>query len=199
MSPDGKPAVGLRERKKAKTRAAIQQHALRLFREQGYDDTTIEQIAEAAEVSESTLYRYFPTKEDLVLWDEFDPLLIAAFRVQPAELSPLQALRASFLEVFEKLSEEDWDVQRERFELEISVPEVRAAMAEQILDMIRTIAELAAERVGRPSDDLSVRTWAGAVIGVAMSVLLSAEEYPTAEWVSLLDKAFAYLEAGLPL
>lgn len=75
MSPGEKPLLpGLRERKKAKTRAAIQHEALRLFREQGYDETKIEQIAAAVEVSESTIYRYFPTKEDLVLWDEFDPL-----------------------------------------------------------------------------------------------------------------------------
>jgi AcrR family transcriptional regulator len=65
--------TGLRERKKAKTRAAIQAHALRLFAKQGYDETTIDQIADAAEVSQSTFFGYFPTKEDVVLHDRFDP------------------------------------------------------------------------------------------------------------------------------
>jgi AcrR family transcriptional regulator len=199
VSQGEKPSIGLRERKKAKTRAAIQHHALRLFREQGYDATTVEQIAEAAEVSESTLYRYFPTKEDLVLWDEFDPLLIEAFRVQPPDLTPLEALRRSFHAVFDSLTEEDWAVQRERLELEMSVPEVRAAMASQVVEMIRTVADLVAERVGRPANDLSIRTWAGAVIGVAMSWLLTAEEDPTADWVSGIDATLAHLEAGLPL
>ena len=54
---DVPPRLGLRERKKAKTRALIQEHALRLFQQQGYDETSIEQIAEAAEVSPSTVFR----------------------------------------------------------------------------------------------------------------------------------------------
>src|SRR6476620_1763051 len=94
VSQADKPlSPGLRERKKAKTRAAIQEHALRLFQEQGYDATTVEQIAEAAEVSPSTFFRYFPTKEDVVLYDDLDPVFIAVFEAQPPELTPIQAMR----------------------------------------------------------------------------------------------------------
>src|SRR5436309_10581986 len=102
-----RPGRGLRERKKAKTRAAIQEHALRLFREQGYDATTVEQIAAAAEVSPSTFFRYFPTKEDVVLYDAFDPLIFAAFEAQPAALGPIQALRGALHAVFGALSAKD--------------------------------------------------------------------------------------------
>lgn len=199
LSQDEKPRIGLRERKKAKTRAAIQTEALRLFREQGYDATTIEGIAEAAEVSESTLFRYFPTKEDLVLSDEFDPMLIEAFRAQPPEASPIQALRGSFRAVFDQLTPEQWTEQRERLHLMVSVPEVRGTMLDQYAGMIQEVAELVAERAGRRSDEFVIRNLAGAVIGVSMAVMLTAAEDPTADWIALIDAAFAHLEAGLPV
>jgi len=75
---------GLRERKKARTRASLREHALRLFGEQGYHATTVEQIAAAAEVSPSTFFRYFPTKEDLVLQDDMDTRMVEALERQPA-------------------------------------------------------------------------------------------------------------------
>jgi len=60
---------------RSQDRSAIQTLALRLFREQGYDATTVQQIIEEADVSESTFFRYFPTKADVVLFDDFDPSL----------------------------------------------------------------------------------------------------------------------------
>src|SRR5215470_9181781 len=80
---------GLRERKKAKTRAAIRQHAFQLFREQGYEATTVEQIAEAAEVSHSTFFRYFPTKEAVVLQDGRERRWIDALRARPPGMPPI--------------------------------------------------------------------------------------------------------------
>src|SRR5579871_1588889 len=94
-SPEAEQRPGLRERKKARTRASIREHALRLIREQGYDATTVDQIAEAAEISPSTFFRYFPTKEDVVLQDDFDILAVGSFLEQPAELSLVGAFRAA--------------------------------------------------------------------------------------------------------
>jgi hypothetical protein len=94
---EGAP-TGLRERKKARTRTAIQRHALRLFGEQGYQATTVEQVAAAAEVSMSTVFRYFPTKEDLLVLDGYHSLATSvaeAFRRQPADLGPVGALRGA--------------------------------------------------------------------------------------------------------
>lgn len=189
--------MGLRERKKARTRAAIQTHALRLFREQGYDATTIEQITEAAEVSETTLFRYFPTKESLVLSDDYDPRLVAAFQAQPEDVAPLRAMRAAFHEVFGMLSPEERASQRERIALILAVPALRAAMLGQFADAMQLLAGAFAGRIGRRPDDFAVRTVAGAVVGVMFAVLAELAEDPEADMAGLIDAAMAQLETGL--
>ncbi|MGH2487358.1 MAG: TetR family transcriptional regulator, partial [Ktedonobacterales bacterium] len=132
LSPgETQPTLGLRERKKAKTRAAIQRHALRLFREQGYDATTVEQIAAAVEISPSTFFRYFPSKEDVVLYDAVDPVLFATFVAQPPELTPIQAMRGAIRTVFEQLSERELANEWERTLLVLSVPELRMRVLDQ--------------------------------------------------------------------
>ena len=196
---DAHAPVGLRERKKARTRAAIREHAMRLFLERGYHATTMEQIAEAAEVSPSTLFRYFPAKEDLVLTDDYDPLIVAAFKAQPADLSPVAALRGAFREVLTGLTAEQVAREWERQELIRSVPELRAGVLNGLLETTRLIATAAAERVGRRPDEFAVRTFAGAVIGAGLAVMIAAAEDPTADYLALLDDAMAHLEAGLPL
>jgi AcrR family transcriptional regulator len=198
-SQDERPTPGLRERKKARTRAAIQRHAFRLFREQGYEETTVSRIAAEAEVSESTFFRYFPTKEDVVLWDEFDPRLIEVFRAQPAELSPIAALRAAFRDVLAQLSQTEWAEQRQRMALMLSVPPLRAMLVDQIGGPMQLIAGILAERTGRRPDDPGVRAAAGAVLGVALSVMFAWAEDPDADIIALVDDAMAQLEAGLPL
>ena len=197
---DQHPALGLRERKKARTRAAIQRHALRLFREQGYDATTVEQIAEAAEVSPSTFFRYFPTKEDVVLYDALDPILIAAFRAQPAGLSPLQAMRGALRAVFASLPAEEIAEQRDRGTLVFSVPELRMRVLEQIVASTELFMDMVAERVGRRADDLAVRTFVGAVFGAIIAALLPAAlETAAPDYFALMDAALAQLQSGLDL
>ncbi len=195
----GALGLGLRERKKAKTRAAIRQHALRLFQEQGYDATTVEQIAAAAEVSPSTFFRYFPTKEDVVLADDLDPLMIAAFQAQPPDLRPIPALRNSIREVYAHLSADEWTQEQQRHQLILTVPELHARILEEITSSLQVVANLVAERVGRHPDDLEVRTFSGALMGVALATMLSWTENPTTDYFTVLDAGLAHLEAGLPL
>jgi len=193
------PAPGLRERKKARTRASIQRIALQLFRERGYEATTTSQIAEAAEVSESTFFRYFPTKEDVVLWDEFDPRVMELFRSQPLEMRPVQALRTAFREVLTELSPAARTGVRERIDLLLSVPPLRAALVAQLGGPMALMAQAVAERTGRSPDDPAVRTLVGAVIGVGLAAMLAAAEDPRSDAIALLDEAMGQLEAGLPL
>ncbi len=193
------PVPGLRERKKAKTRAAIRQHALRLFRERGYYETTVEQIAAAAEVSPSTFFRYFPTKEDVVLQDDVDLITLEAFEAQPPGLSAIAALRAALRTVAAELSAEDVEQFRESSALSVSVPEIRARAFEEFAQSIRMIAEAISKRAGRDADNFAARNLAGAIVGVVMSATLTAAEKPGSDILEPIDAALAHLEAGLPL
>jgi AcrR family transcriptional regulator len=207
MSEPSERPAGLRERKKARTRAAIREHALRLFREQGYYATTIEQIADAAEVSPATFFRYFPTKEDVVLQDDFDVISLGALAMQPAELRPIAAFRAAAAVTIASLSEVDLARFRETTELTMQIPEIRARAVDEFVRTINQIADAIALRTGRPADDFEVRTVAGALIGVIMSVTVTDR---TDTWnpegmadvrdlFARIDRALEYLERGMPL
>lgn len=191
--------AGLRERKKARTRAAIQAAALYLFERHGYDATTVDQIAERADVSPSTFFRYFPTKEDVVLHDRYDPLLLADLRAQPRELSAIAALRRTLRGVMSGLPSDELARERQRALLIVSVPELRAQAFAHLAESLRPFAEVVAERSGSSADDPAIRALTGAVIGVSISAMLTAAEDPGADYIELMDEALAYLEAGLPL
>ncbi len=193
------PTVGLRERKKARTRAEIQGHALRLFRQQGYEATTVHQIIEEAEVSESTFFRYFPTKAEVVLFDGMDALIVDAFRKQPHEFSELHTLRVALRTVFGGLSVQEASDQQERVVLIFSVRELRATLLDQLVSTMELLSQVLAERTGRRADDIALRTLAGAVIGVAMAVMVALADDPAADIGVLLDEALAHLETGLSL
>ena len=196
---------GLRERKKAKTRAAIQQEAMRLFVERGYAGTTVEDIAEAAEVSPSTFFRYFPTKEDVVLRDDYDEALMEVFRQLPPDLTPLQACREALRSIggiTAELSPEERELEKVRMALTFSVPEVRARWINELVRSFQVLAGAVAARAGRPADDVQVRAFVGAVLGVMLVAMEPLVNDPTREWTEFLpdiDEALGYLEQGLPL
>jgi AcrR family transcriptional regulator len=194
---------GLRERKKARTRASIREHALRLFRENGYQATTVEKIAEAAEVSPSTFFRYFPTKEDVVLQDDMDIRMVEAFERQPPELGLVAAVRAAARQMFASYTAADLAILRETTALTLTVPEVRARALDEFARTIRVVAEAMGKRAGRPADDLAVRTAAGAIIGVIMAITMPwegwSQELAIEDMFGRIDEALALLEAGLAL
>jgi len=191
---------GLRERKKQKTRWAIQEHALRLFAQQGYDETTVEQIAAAAEISPSTFFRYFKTKEDVVTQDQYDPLLVELFAEEPRDRTPLAALRDIMRKVFAQMPPSEREKIAERTKLIMSVPALRARTYENLVGTIEMIAGMVGRRLGRKPDDLAVRTFAGAVVGALIAALLAWTEHGCREDLGeILDKTMAQLESGLSL
>jgi AcrR family transcriptional regulator len=198
----GQPS-GLRERKKARTRATIRAEALRLFREQGYHATTVEQIAAAAEVSPSTFFRYFPTKEDVVLQDDMEPLLAEAIEHQPPELGVVAAVRASLRTVISHLDKEQWDRIRQQAELSMTTPEVRARAMDDFARTLGVMAEVVARRTGLSPDDLRVRTAAGAIFGAILSATAPWDQYDdgfvNSDFFQRIDDALGVLEDGLRL
>lgn len=190
---------GLRERKKQKTRWAIQEHALRLFAEQGYDATTVEQIAAAAEISPSTFFRYFPSKEELVIADEYDPILIELIAAQPASMHPVESIRAAITIALSEISAEERQRITFRTGLQTSVPALRARLLDNCLQTVRLIATSFAVRLGRPDDDPQVLTLAGACVGAVLPVLFHwADNGGDGDLVQQLDEALALLQAGFP-
>jgi AcrR family transcriptional regulator len=172
---------------------------MRLFQEHGYADTTVDQIADAAEVSPSTFFRYFPTKEDVVLVDDHDTQMVEAFRAQPPGLTPMQAIRGAMRAVFGEMSEDALLRERDRMRLVKSVPELRAAALDDYTRSMRMLAELLAERLGRSPDEFPVQVFAGAVVGVALATMQAVIEGSAEDFTDMLSRAFELLEQGLPL
>ncbi|MGH9010744.1 MAG: TetR family transcriptional regulator [Acidimicrobiia bacterium] len=190
------PAVGLRERKRLRTRAAIQAAGLHLFAAQGYDATTCEQIAAAAEVSPATFFRYFPTKEDVVLSDDYDDLLLALLQDRPPRESPVQAVRRSLAAGLEAIYAADAELIRERLQLVLSVPALRARRYEQQRATERLLADGLAARIQCSPDDLETRVVAAAI---AATVVVAVEEWAEqrGELPELMDRALTALELRL--
>jgi AcrR family transcriptional regulator len=193
QATDDRP-LGLRERKKIKTRQAIRREAFRLIDENGYAATTIEQIAEAADVSPSTFFRYFPTKESLLLADDLDPLVLAAFEAQPPDLSPTEAIRRAYSDVMARLSADQQEFENTRQRLMFSIPELKAAMYDEYYRTINVMAELIGRRIGRPASDFEVKVFVGALTGAMMAAFASAPQ--TAETIF---RALDFVDAGMPL
>ena len=193
------PLPGLRERKKARTQAAIQREALRLFRERGYDATTVDDIAAAAEVSPSTFFRYFPSKEDVVIEDLNDPLVIEAFKAQPAELSPGRALANAMRQVFSALTPQQIEEDRERQALIFANPALRARMINEVANIVTMLTGLIAERTGRSGDDLDVRIFSGALLGMAFGLMLTTPGAHQDSMIDLMEIGLERLENGIRL
>ena len=200
-SPAGGGGVksGLRERKKQKTRESIQRTALRLFVKQGYAETTIEQIAAAAEISPSTFFNYFPTKEDVVLFDAYDPIAIRMFLERPKD-EPLSVVIRRVLEELAEVFQRDEDLILARGRLFLEVPELRARMWEETERTLVIINQILAERTGRRPDDFELRVTARLVTAAIMEATLEwMRSNGRRDLVELSNRALDVVDSGAQL
>jgi AcrR family transcriptional regulator len=185
--------LGLRERKKNRTRDTIRREACRLIEQNGYANTTIDQIAEAADVAPRTFFRYFPTKESALMADDLDHVTVEALAQQPATMPSLQAFRRALEITMAKVSDSEWQFERDRQRLVFSIPELKAAQFDEYRRTVARLAEAESRRLGRRTDDREVRIFIGAVAGGLMAALDHGRGA-----VSLFS-ALDFIEAGMPL
>jgi AcrR family transcriptional regulator len=157
MQHMSKRAGGLHERRKAQTRQVIQENALRLFVERGYDATTVSDVAEAADVSSMTVFRYFPTKEDLVLTDEFDPILAERIRARLPDEPLMHRIGTTLVDGLAKTSTADRKLLLTRLRLTLATPALRARQWDNQYLTQKAIVE--ALRSDPPDPEQEFRLW----------------------------------------
>ncbi|HSW74703.1 MAG TPA: TetR family transcriptional regulator [Candidatus Saccharimonadales bacterium] len=187
--------LSVREQKKRYVLDTVQREALALFAVRGYHAVTVEHIAKATGISRSTIFRHFANKEAIVLYDSLDSPLADAFRQQPANMTAIEALRATLKETFSKTKMADSKAYRQREVLIHDIPELRAARLNELAGDIDAFAALIAERAGKIPDDPEVRTLASALTGIAIGIFL--DDKAQADNFRRFDTALAGLESSL--
>lgn len=177
--------LGLRERKKLRTRQLIAQTARRLFAERGFDAVPVAEVARAAEVSEATVFNYFPTKEDLVYqgMEAFEGELLAAVRDRPAGESVVTAFGRFVLRPRGFLAEPDAAAARHLTAISRMIaasPALLAREREILARYTRSLATLIAEDTGAGPDDLRPWLVAHALIGTHQSLIGLVRRHLTA-------------------
>lgn len=192
--------TGLRERKRLAAMRRLQEVALDLFDERGYDGVTVEVIAAAAEVSPSSVYRYFGSKEQLVLHDEFDLQLLDVLATELAAHPAVEAVRRAVSSLMLRFFGRDEELSRRKIRYWMEEPAVQAAAARQTEQFTEVIAAHLAQAVGRPPDDLEVRVVAVALVSTLVAAArhwyLGGFAVPLDQ---VLQQALTVLENGLRL
>ncbi|HJU97746.1 MAG TPA: TetR family transcriptional regulator [Jiangellaceae bacterium] len=195
---DDDPATSLRERKKQRTRRTIQAQALRLFTEKGFQATTIEEIAAAAEVAPRTLFRYFPTKEEIVFWSEYRPTLAGAVSARPADEPAVQAVRHGIVDGMTSFFGQNREQLLERLRLAFRTSALQPRMRQQQAHWADDLAEILAHRLGAHPHDLEIRAIAAAI---AAAVWVAAEHWQAQDGReslgALIDRVLETVLGGL--
>jgi AcrR family transcriptional regulator len=191
--------LGIRERKKQRTRQALRQAALELFQERGFEATTIADITAAADVAPRTFFSYFQTKEDVVL-DEglqrFDQLR-QILRQRPHGEPLLATFRRVALQIAADMQTQS-EQQGALARIVASTPAIQARIRERMGQWEEQLAAMIAEERNAPPDDLDSHVVAAALIGVLRSVQrVAVAAEMRLDLPALMDHAFDLLESGL--
>jgi len=191
---------GLRERKKQRTRELIAATALDLFAEQGFSRTTVAEIAEAADVSERTVFTYFPTKEDILFSDHFalEAALSAALASRPAGVSALDTLRDFIVEHLSRADARErvrWQIVSRDELLHSHLRARQAAFGELMAGAI-------AADLGEDVDDLRPQLVTAAVVAAITATYehrysARSKTASRAQAVAVIDEAITFLRGGL--
>jgi len=175
----------------------LQLIALRLFTENGFDETTIEQIAAEAGVSERTFFRYFSSKAS-VLWSEFDTevgLIRAALARIPGDVPMMDAIRTAVVSV-NHYRAEDVPELRMRYNLIGTVPALQSGAAAHNDAWERVVSEFAAARLGQPADSLYPLAIGRAVLAACRAAYDRWSARADMALTVYLDAALSALAAG---
>jgi AcrR family transcriptional regulator len=189
--------IPLRQRKKERARLAIQEAALTLFERQGFDNTTVEEIAAVAEVSPSTVYRYFQTKDETVFWDPWDPVLVAALKRRPADEQPIDSLIAVIDELWPVVEPEE-STMRRRMRLILSEPALRSHISDHFDAGVDMVVRALAARSGRDDQDLELRVVVNTFVS-ALLVALTAWGREGGDLLEFAQRAMSILSSGVRL
>ncbi|MEU0502194.1 TetR/AcrR family transcriptional regulator [Nocardia sp. NPDC005998] len=163
---------GLRETHKARTQRTIQEQAMRLFTERGYDATTVADVAAAAGVSSMTVFRYFPTKEDLVLADEYDPIIVERIQARPSGQSLMRRIGAALVEAAAQHTPADRAMLLTRLHLGLSVPALRERMWDGQYRTQRYIVEALRGDHTEPQEEFELWVATGACLAAATAAIV---------------------------
>jgi AcrR family transcriptional regulator len=158
----------LRERKRLTAMRRVQEQAVALFGARGFADVTVEEIARAAEVAPVSVYRWFGTKEGLVLWDDYDPDLFAAIAGHLEDHPPLSAVRDAVVAELGRIYDADRALVLDRTKLIHREPALLAAATVGLRAMQDALAELF--RTATP-DELARRVLAGAAVSTLAAAI----------------------------
>jgi TetR/AcrR family transcriptional regulator, regulator of mycofactocin system len=181
-------------RRRATSRAELEQTAFTLFTARGFDATTVDEIAAAAGIGRRTFFRYFPSKNDIP-WGAFEDEL-ERMRVRlkacPPEIPLMDAVRVALID-FNRVDPAQVPLHRRRMELILRVPTLLAHSTLRFTAWREVVAEFVAERTGHRPDDLAPQAIAHAVLGVAIAAYEHWLDDPDTDLGALLDDAMRQL------